>query len=249
MPSQHGDRFYAELTPFVNLCGAYGLRVEFTLFTQVPLLMPRKEDRQAYVGNVFAWLRDSVAFIELVNEYDHETNGARDNWPKDADVPITVGSENQLYSKGSATADQPPMRPSWDYELYHSNDLSEWQRKVGHNAMEFADEQNVPCVSNENTRPDRDGNPDHHHDAAMGAALLCAGSCFHSNQGKLSQPFTDDENTLACARAWVEGAKGVPLEFREGRYEHHAERESSSIIRAYDKVLPDGRRYSINIRA
>lgn len=240
-------QFYEQLRPFVDLCAAYGLMVEFTLFTQAPLLMPREEDQQEHASNVCDALQGANVFLELVNEYDHKTGGQFDNWPKDAKSPILVLHDGMIASKGSAVADAAPMRPSWDYELYHSNDLSQWQRKVGHNAMEFQDSQKVPAFSNENTRPDKDGNTQHHFDAAAGAALLCNGACFHSNSGKLSVPMTGVD--LDCARAWVAGAKSVPLEFRTGRYDHAPEEEQGSVLRTYYKILPDGRRFKLDIRA
>jgi hypothetical protein len=79
-----------------------------------------------------------------------------------------------------------------------------------------------------------------------GAALLCAGSCFHSQAGKTSTLFTGTE--LECARAWVEGVRSVPLEFQAGTYQHLANLEGPDCIRAYSRRLPDGREHVIRIR-
>src|ERR1700710_45921 len=84
----------------------------------------------------------------------------------------------------------------------------------------------VPVLSNENTRfADRCQSPQVAFDAAAGAALLCAGSAFHSVAGKQSVLWGDAE--LECARAWAAGAKSVPLEFQMGRYVHPANLEGA----------------------
>lgn len=231
--------FYESLALFLEHCAQFGLRVELTAFTQTQTLMPNVNEQRAHLERLNAVMRPAPNVIgELVNEYD-----AHDN----ACSPLLAKPDGVIWSRGSAGADHEPMRPSWDYELYHSNGLNEWQRKVGHNAMEFANSQNVPAFSNENTRiPDQDADPRHCFDAAQGAALLCSGSCFHSVSGKTSHLFTDQE--LALAQQWVAGARSVPLEFRTGKYHHRTDLETSAdIIRGYDRTLPDGRKFEIVI--
>jgi hypothetical protein len=83
-------------------------------------------------------------------------------------------------------------------------------------------------------------------DAAAGAALLCAGSCYHSVNGKQSALW--DGLELECARAWAEGARSVPLEFQKGRYAHPANLEGPGDLRVYQRVLPDGRAHTVKIR-
>lgn len=234
-------QFYDALPEFVTVCGGV---VELTVFTQTPLLMPNVDDQHRHWERTQAAVRGLPnVLLELVNEYDH--GSPRDNTP-DRSLwsmrPVGI-----LASSGSANADSAPPTPVWDYVLYHSNDLDQFQRKVGHNAMEYAEKYGVPALSNENTRyPDRDNSEAHAYDAAMGAALLAAGSCYHSQGGKFSRLFDADERRTAAA--WVAGAQSVPLEFREGQYIHRADLEGPSVIRAYEKRLGDGRSYVIRIR-
>jgi hypothetical protein len=227
----------------VSLCASYGLRIEFTAFTQTPLLMPNVADQRAHWQRTQDALRGLPVLLELVNEYNH--GSPPDNTP---DRSLwSMRPAGILASSGSADADDAPPEPVWDYVLYHSNGLGEFQRKVGHNAMEYADKYRVPAMANENTRyPDQDASEAHAFDAAAGAALLTAGACFHSNAGKLSTLFSADERRYAAA--WVAGAKSVPLEFRVGAYGHRSDLEGPSVIRAYEKRLSDGRSYVLRIR-
>lgn len=241
-PNQYPD-FYPRLRALWELCGAYGLAVEATAFTSCDPMMPNRDDQIRHWNQAQAAARGlGHVRLELVNEYDwgHGQNSPhRDLYDMQ---PAGV-----LASSGSATADAPPPMPVWDYVLYHSNSLSEWQRKVGHNAMEYGDIYDCPGDSNENTRyPDNDASEAHAYDAAMGAALLCAGACFHSQGGKFSRPF--DAVERRCAEAWVAGARSVPLEFQQGRYIHRTELEGPDCIRAYERRLADGRGHVIRIR-
>src|SRR5262245_13028787 len=105
----------------------------------------------------------------------------------------------------------------------------------------------VPCLANENERhPDKTADPIHAHDAAAGAALLCAGSCFHSTSGKVSKPFDGVERT--CAEAWVNGARSVALEFQRGRYVRRDDLKTSTDLRVYQRVLNDGRAETVHVR-
>lgn len=251
--------FYEQLPAFVARCASYGLRIEFTAFTQAPLLMPSKDDQQQHWQRIQDALRGLPVLLELVNEYDH--GNPPDNAPDRA--LWEMRPSGILASSGSANADSAPPEPVWDYVLYHSNGLSEFQRKVGHNTAEYADKYRLPGIANENTRyPDQDASEAHAFDAAAGGALLCSGSCFHSEQGKQSTLFreavrigTNSDGTPKMlppvdvyARAWVAGAKSIPLEFRTGQYLHRSELETPDVIRVYEKRLPDGRSYVLRIR-
>lgn len=243
MPS---PAFYGVIPDYLTLCASYGLYNELVAFTGP--YGGLFEDDDAKVDHWLALQRAcSVAdacdpLLELVNEGDHEAN---------RDIPFNRLQSvfGILSSHGSAMADRPPMLPVWDYSSYHSNDLFEWQRKCAHNGMEdIANQHGCPAVSGENTRmPDNDGNPHHAFDAAAGAALLSAGSCFHSPHGKTSELW--DGLELECAVAWVQGARSVPLEFQRGAYHHRTDLEGPGVIRAYDRRLSDGRAFTIMIRA
>jgi len=145
-PAQH-EHFYKDMRAFTQLCASYGFICEHTAFTSTRDLMPKVDDQKWH------WQQMQIALaglpnvlLELVNEYDW---GTGENAP---DRSLwSMRPSGILSSSGSATADAAPPEPVWDYVLYHTNGLSEFQRKVGHNAMEYADHFKVPAVSNENT--------------------------------------------------------------------------------------------------
>jgi len=241
-PSADYPEFYQRLPDFAAYCGSYGFCVEFTAFTQTQTLMPNVDDQRDH------WYRtqDALAgvpnvLLELVNEADQHDNRTDPHLLKERPVNGIIASS------GSNGADSPPPTPVWDYVLYHSNGLSEWQRKTGHNAMEWGDVYKCPAMANETTRyPDQDASEIHAEDAAEGAALLCAGACYHSTSGKFSRLFDDVE--FEAAVAWVHGAESVPLEFQQGRYLHRSELEDAQYLRAYERRLPDGRGHVVLIR-
>lgn len=237
LPGQYSN-FYSELPRFAALLSSYGFYVEFTVFTQTKSLMPNVDDQMKHWEQVIKNLQGVPnVLLELVNEYDQHDNDCSDKLPR---------ADGIICSHGSGGADQLGKQPFWDYTQYHTNDLNEWQRKVGHNAMEIADGHKIPCVSNENMRyPDRDSSTIHAYDAAAGATLLTAGACFHSQGGKFSRPFDDIEKLAAVE--WVRGAKSVPLDYREGLYRHESDLESSKIVRAYSREIPRGK-WTVTIR-
>lgn len=247
-PDQYAD-YYAKLTEFCILCEAFDLRLELTVFTSThdepndPGLMPDEADQEAHWEFTQAAVRDLPnVVLELVNEADQYNNATT------ADLGKASGI---LCSRGSNGSDSiPPEHASpWDYELYHIIG-NEWQRKTGHNAMEWAHESGRPCWTNETQRyPDRETSTTRAYDAAAGSVLLCAGVVFHSQGGKYSRLFDDVER--AAAEATVAGARSVPLEFQRGAYARHDDRNGgpNNIIRSYSRTLPDGRRHYVDIRA
>ena len=238
-PNQYPD-FYSRLTALVDDLANRKFCVELTAFAvNIPLDMPNPTDQQHHLDATANAIRGRKnVIIELVNENDQHDNTVSTSLIRPTGVIISHGSNG---------ADHRAVQPIWDYGLYHSNALSEFQRKVGHNAMEYANMDNVPYISNENTRyPEQDSSENHAYDAAAGGALLCAGSCFHSTAGKYSRPFDDTE--LRCAKQWIAGANSVPLEYQAGVYARHDELNSSTVIRAYSRTLSDGRRWLVKIR-
>jgi hypothetical protein len=239
--------YFADLVTFVRLLARNGLRPELVVFADATLVMPIPSNQVAFFASVVTTLQpvaDQV-LLELVNENDQRVNTID---PRAFPPPAGI-----LAAHGSNGSQAVPVRPAWSYETFHTNDAPEWWRKTGHNAMELAaggpgfSGSGKPILTNENTRcPDRFNSVLRAFDAAAGAALLCAGSCFHSVHGKSSELFDGDE--LACAQAWVEGARSVPLEFTEGAYRHRTDLEGPGILRAYDRVLPDGRSAVVRIR-
>lgn len=238
-PRDYPGTFYPMLAEFVRRFSM--INFELTIFTSTQGLMPNRNDQQAHMDQTADAVRGcGNVLLEQVNEMY-----AWDN----ACYPDLTRPSGVLISRGSDGADaRPPFHDNpWDYELYHIIG-NEWQRKVGHNSMEWADQSGRPCITNETQRYlDRDSNLIHAYDAAAGASLLCAGGCYHSQRGKTSQLW--DGLELECAQAWCDGAHSVPLEFQAGVYHHRTELEGPGIIRAYDRQLPDGRAYIVEIRA
>jgi hypothetical protein len=232
---------YAQLAPFCKLAEEYGLYIEFTAFAG-----PHIPGHWEQIGQALQGV-PNVA-VELGNEINAHAVTINPN----AYQPLP----GVLCSHGSNASRNTPPRPWWGYETIHFVNVSQWPRQVGHNTFELtfgADgiaASRVPAVANENTRPDQDGAVHHFFDAAASAALLCAGSVFHSQSGKASVNF--DERDRAFARAWVAGAKSVPLEFQDGRYRHAPELEVPGDwqfgARTYQRILPDGRSYTVAVR-
>jgi hypothetical protein len=238
---------YDRIPEFVALCASRGLFVEFTAYTGI-------NDPQHWTKLGAAALRcRPLPLLELVNELDANTNEP-DTLGRVFDLALHQQAPAPLLSShGSNGSQAVAVRPAWSYETFHTNDAPEWHRKTGHNAMELSDgaenlaASRVPVLTNENTRfPDRCQSPQMAFDAAAGAALLCAGSCFHSAAGKQSLRWEGVE--LDCARAWAQGAQSVSLEFQDGRYVHAGELEQPGDLRVYKRVLADNRFGMVRIR-
>jgi hypothetical protein len=240
---------YDRIPEFVRLCARHGLYVELTGYTGI-------NDPEHWSKLCAASLAcRPLPLLELVNELDANTNepdshGRVFELARHRQAPSPL-----LSSHGSNGSQRVAVRPAWSYEVFHTNDAHEWHRKTGHNAMELAEgagdggvaPSHVPVLTNENTRfADRCQSAAMAFDAAAGAALLCAGSCYHSTAGKLGAPWEHVE--LECARAWAAGAKSVPLEFQDGRYVHAQRLETATDLRVYQRVLPDGRAHTVRIR-
>jgi hypothetical protein len=241
------DPDYDRIPAFVDLCERYGLYVEFTAYTGINP-----------PGHWHDLITAALAcrphpLLELVNELDQNTN------EPDSDGRIFVLEDYDqapaplLSSHGSNGSEAWPVTPHWSYATFHTNDASEWQRKVGHNAMEIW---GGPTLTNENTRyTDKAHNMTWAYDAAAGAALLCAGSCYHSTAGKTSVRWAGAE--LEGALAWATGALSVRVRYQDGAYRHEHGPESpegdisdpaNPILRVYDRVLPDGAYERVTIR-
>lgn len=230
------DIDYERLPEFLSLCASYGFYVELCAYTGVN----DPNHWYALISNVRA---STNVLLELVNELDQNENepDAQGRVFRLSDYELPTGV---LCSHGSNGSEARPVGPFWDYATFHTNDAFEWQRKVGHNAMEIW---SGPTLSNENTRfIDRDDEDDHAEDAAAGGGLLCAGSCFHSVSGKTSKLFYEDE--AMCAAAWIHGANSVRLLFQDGRYVHRADLEGPDDLRVYQRVLDTGEAETVRIR-
>lgn len=228
---------YSKIPPFVDLCARHGLYVEFTAYTGI-----NNPQHWAYLCSAALQCRPRP-ILELVNELSENTNEPDHNGHifnlSDYGQP-----EGLLTSHGSNGSERTPVMPFWSYATFHTNDAFEWQRKVGHNAMEIW---NGPTYSNENTRfTDRSSSQAYAEDAAAGAALLCAGSCFHSVEGKASVAFST--MTEICARMWVFGARSIELRFQDGEYYRADELLTPELLRVYQRRLPNGETATVRIR-
>jgi hypothetical protein len=228
------DIDYARIPAFLDLCTSYGLYVEFTAYTSIERITHWNQLVTACQGQ-------TNVLLELVNEGTLPVN------------QIVMGRYARpvgiLASHGSAGSECVPPWEPWDYLGWHTNGASEEQRKIGHNAMEkpaVVLDWHGPVLTNETSRFPEVGmwvgaDPARRralaYDSAAGAALLCAGSCFHSVQGKTSVIF--DAATVDAALAWTQGARSVPLAVQHGAYTRRDDLLTSDLLRVYQRGESD----------
>ena len=221
------DIDYARIPAFLARCADYGLYVEFTAYTSL--------ERKSHWSQLTAACQDSSNVLcELVNEGTLPVNAI--------DMSAYGRSLAVLCSHGSGGSEVDPPWEPWDYVTRHTNGASEEQRKVGKQAYDLAQTVGVPVLTNETSRyPDVGmwvgADPLRAEalacDSAAGAALLCAGSCFHSVAGKASTVW--DAATLAVATTWANGARSVPLLCQPEPYRHRTDLETPGILRVYQR--------------
>lgn len=233
------ERTLEYLHGFCSVIGKAGFTMELT-FGDWALALPDLGEQREFLTEVYRILqRHPHVRLELVNEADQT--------PNRIDTAQHIRPIGLFASHGSNGSQVWPVRPTWDYETYHSNDAPEWWRKCGHEAMEIANDSKRPCVANENTRfPDKCWNLVYAADAARAAALLCAGSVFHSVRGKQSALW--DGLELDAAITWAGAAASVPLEFQRGRYIRRDDLLRRELLRVYERRLDDGRGYIAEVR-
>lgn len=202
---EHPD-FYTKLPSFLKLCESYGFYIELTAY-----IGPPADPNHWYMLGEAVRHSPNV-LLELVNENDVHP----------IDLSPYSPISGVLCSHGSNGSQAWPPTPHWDYATFHTNGAGEEQRKIGHNAMEIWD---GPTITNETSRfpevgmwvgadMNRIGNLAY--DSAAGAALLCAGSCFHSVHGKNSSLF--DRDTIIAAAMWCMGASSIDLSQQDEPY-------------------------------
>lgn len=234
----HRPGFYRRIPEFMDWLGLYA---EVTAFTGPYPFFP---NQQSMIDH---WNALDDALNGVTNLLDLEAVNEGDNGPN-LGVPLMLLRRpvGKIASHGSAIQDAPPMEPHWDVAGYRAP-FDQWQRKVGHNAMEWANTWNIPVWTNEYPRTDNDPNPDHWYDGAASSVLLCAGAgTFHSPSGKNSTLFTGQE--LVCAQAFIAGARSVPLEFQDGQYIVNNPPYPDGVIRIYERRLADGRSHQVPVR-
>lgn len=249
IPREYGQRYYDSLRPFADLLSSKGLYLEFTAFADSPRVFPGGTSEQLdHWNRVIEALKGTPnVLLELVNE-----NNVSVNTLDTSAFPKPVGI---LSSHGSNGSQSYPVEPFWDYATFHTNAAPEEQRKIGHNAWEIWD---GPTLTNETSRYPEvgmwvgahlDRQKGLAYDSAAGSALLNAGACFHSVNGKLAFLFSPNEE--AVAREWIKGMNSVPLEFQDGAYTAtHLEGIDLEPweLRRYGRRLGDGRTYWVSIR-
>jgi len=214
--------YYEQLPVFVDFAARYGLRVDFVVFPDCALLMPALADQQAH------WAKVGAALLPMAHSVLVSLQNEADQTPNRMQTAAFQPLPGLLCSHGSNGSRQPPVRPWWSFEEYHTNNESQWWREP-HNAMEFEQgaegitASHVPMHVSENKRPDNDSVVSHFRDAAQCAALLCAGFCFHSIPGRTSDYLGGHD--LACARAVIDGMHSIPLGCQDGAYRHRADLE------------------------
>jgi hypothetical protein len=239
-PQRFGERYYTELVPFYELLSAFGIYGELTCFVDTRLVMPDPNHQ------IHHWNRVSEVFQGIGN---HALEGVNEGLLYDNPVEALDSLQQYpgvLCARGSSAGGGIPMRPPMVYETFHWNDAHEWPRKVGHNPLEDGSwVTGRPGVSNENTRfPDRCSSPEMAYDAAACGALLCAGSVFHSNSGKVSARWAEGSIEHTCAKAWADGAKSVPLAAQDGAYHRTVDER---FMRVYHRIAGDNV-YTVHVR-
>ena len=225
LPFDYGDRYYSGLDGLSQLVARFGFYIEFTAFADATQAMPDRDQQVAHWQRIVDTVRPLTnVVLEIGNELDQPINQL-------ISVAVLPQPKGVLASHGSNGSQAIPVMPYWDYLTFHTNGAPEHQRKVGHNCMEL---DSRPCSANENTRaPDQLTSTAQAFDAAAGAALLAAGSTFHSVNGRSSTLWNETE--LVLAKAWVAGATSVPLSCQDGAYRHRDDLETPALLRVYQR--------------
>lgn len=228
-PPEH-PQYYEKLPAFLELLAQYGKYAMLTVTTDALRLGLTPQWQREHSWRVAQAVRGSPNVLwEQGNEYG--SHGGTD-W--DLTIPPPGGI---FASSGSVGSDQFPDQlglPLWNYSQYHSNDAFEWQRKVGHNAMEFADYTGKPVCASENTRyPDRDSSIARAYGASAGAALLVGCSVYHFIGGRVSRLMSPAER--AGAQAWQAGARSIPLYCQDGPYRRRDDLLTPEWLRVYQR--------------
>jgi len=220
------DIDYSRIPDFLDECARFGFYVELTAYTSL--------ERVDHWDQLVVSVQGTGCLLELVNEGTLPVN--------QIDMSCYARPTGILASHGSGGSEGDPPWEPWDYITFHTNGASEEQRKVGKQAFDLAGLAGVPVLTNETSRfpdvgmwagSDLDRCAQLAYDAARGAALLCAGSCFHSRQGKNSTLW--DETAFAVASAWARGAMSMPLAAQHQPYVHRTDLETPDILRAYQR--------------
>jgi hypothetical protein len=181
--------------------GARGWRLELTLLTDDD---PARIDPAERLVTLLSATLPPALLIEIANE-------PREHKHVDVEALRTVCEESGLpFASGLNAVDEPHFG---SYLTHHSPRGTDWQRKGGHDLMEFWTGAGpeaphapwlTPAIADEPMRPDQDGYHAENYKAYFAScALLAGGASLHYEGGKFGQRPTPDE--LRCAKAALEG--------------------------------------------
>jgi hypothetical protein len=215
-PQEHPD-YYDRLPAFLALNAERGQYVQFCVFADTKIILPRLDDQLAHYARVGDALRPfQNAILQLVNENSANQNGI--------DLRKFAKPDGLLASIGSnGTGEDPPL-PAWDYSDLGSERRGDFALSCTtvyfaihgypgeHGAPGFAGTQRATVVSEppgfaEVAEPGR-RTADPHIAYLMGLGCRWgAGGTAHSSAGIQSELLPP--TTKACVSAFLEGVKGL----------------------------------------
>jgi hypothetical protein len=239
-PQEYSDRYYTSLGPFASYLSSFGIYLEFVVFADATRVMPNGNEQVNHWNRVVSSFQGVPnVIVELLMRMTH------------IDTNIFPRILGVILSHGSNGSQAHPVEPFWDYVTFHTNGAFEEQRKIGHNAWEIW---GGPTLTNETSRywevgmwvgSSLDRQKTLAYDSAAGAALLCAGACYHTVNGKQSVLWTSNEGEVG--KMWTSGMDSVPLEFQDGAYIRRDDLLAPDVLRAYERRLSDGRGHVVLI--
>jgi hypothetical protein len=260
IPSEHPD-YYDQLTTFRDLLAVRGLRLEFVVFADAQIVMPKLDAEALHLSHVLLAL-STGAFCEASNEpFKNLPDGnariqALDDVIKHRPTGVLVASG--IYDG------YPVNGPHYDYGTMHTERKAEWPR-TSKDLLDYRQQQPMPWVADEPTGAAEvaDGDrrsvtPEDFAWYAATAALEGAGATFHSSAGIDSAPLGPVQT--ACALAFFEALRWVPAEAQIAPYargdaagpcswvgEAFVQHHDSLELRSFGKGIGD-RAWAVQIR-
>jgi len=238
-PADHAN-YYELLLEFVEYVGMSGLYVDLICCTQTQTILPDPAAQVSHIQRVMSALFDSSALVSKVNEqYVH------DNSIDGAALALTkpYGAKFLLSTGSQASGVEDALEPCADVIEYHTNDLSEWQRKGGHNSWEMGNRYNRAAYPSEETRTDKDGSLAHYEDSGKTEVSMCMASMIHTPEGKNADAF---DFSLAHIDAHNRGVFDGGVNYRRGSYRRYD--PPPDICRDYSMTVPGLGEYRWQVR-
>lgn len=225
-PATYAD-YYARLGSFLDLTASFGLRVELVALADAQDLLPRFEDQRTHLEQVAAVLfTHPLTFLEVCNEpFKNGCDVERlEPTARTAGVPYALGTYDVAAGQESIAHGQ--------YLTLHTERKAEWPRTARalgelRDGFDVFRGVHVPVVGDEPTgfaevaRGDsRSATPEDGRYFAATAALMGAGSTFHSDDGIASRLLGPVQ--LEAAREWFAAARWVPVDAQFSAYQRGA---------------------------